>query len=1353
MTREEFLAQSQGSAPTTRSAFLANAVDKTQITKSEFLASAAEKKDLEATNARIQNESFGLNKATSIRPAPTAREATASIPGVLTALEGGRDNPYAIQNMARGVKEYFAPKEKTEYEKQHPIRSKVDKVANTLASLILGDSYTPLGLGANAAMWMTGEKVAELPAMLSKAGKPAAQAALRAPEAYLPRGIADSRNYLEKVGGKITELPEKAIPVSPGLGTARAEVSKVEGSLQKQAQKVAGTLPVAKEVPAIKSELAPEARARDLIVKAKLAETIPIDESTIKLGAERVSAITPPHPDDIKIGEKLYNLGKAQTVKFEKPENVIKTIAAPEVSDRKLWWQKAFSFITPSTDMMKHLGPHGEELTKRYMEGVTVSTLRSAKMDQVLSSLFTKLSPEETANVVTIMDKGGLPINPRVKRITDILNVMMEKASDEANASGIRVLVDGGKKIPIPVKRHFPHYHDFEANQESILDEIIKTTKVSRPQAEEIAIKNLATKRKVSIDEARKLFVDTPGSRENVIGKIMAEQQISRGEAKKMLDTYAQQSAMIKRAGHLERPRTSSMPGYIQDPLTVYRRYFHDLFHRVEIAKQLGVENQVSNKLINAMPFNQQPLARGLLEAMTENVAGGDISHMVKGMGDKVTDFLTRKYMGLSMLNNLDQGFYGSAVRTSFGNALSSVRKAFTKEGRALARETGTILDDFSTGFSKFAKTKNLLEKSGFQKSEQFNRTVATIAQRDCLPNYLSALKKNPNNPQVMRELGYLGFGKKEIEKVLARGQFTADEASKAALRMNWQTQFRFSPAEMPMLYSMPGGKMFYHLSSFTLNWTSKVLNGYVLAEARKGNVNPLLKLLAYGEIGGETKAAIWGLVSDKERRYKWDEAPVKRILDNLAWATSLGILSDVLLPAGTKTKMEGAFAPPVAGYGAEAEKGLTGLLKGDLAPAARFGLRRVAVPAAVMTGGFPLAVGTRAVGERLINAMGGADVTPKPKKKPSNETSSLRNIFNTSVPESLKYAPLALGVLAGAKGKGLGYLAKGVSAKALEGLSEKELVAMAEKMPKGAFTALWDKKVRVAISDSSMKLLENKTPDISKPLSKVVSDWEIFKIYPEIKNIAIRKDLSIGKGGGHLEEGMKVHGQKRFTIVYNETNEENLKGTIVHEIEHYIQQKEKFAQGTAPDVERDIIKKMGLKGETGQQRYDNTAGEIDSFAQELMRKHPKWSINKAMHESNIAGEGKPIKDWIIKGGGNRSAKISKPFVEYDHVLVNSWTEPGRPSSKVKTEIVITNKKDRLEELFNETGAIKAIYVPETKTFYAWNGYHGDHMPIINQLAKKYKELDGEGVKFFDVDKTDLGFTSFADRFKKDIGI
>jgi hypothetical protein len=127
--------------------------------------------------------------------------------------------------------------------------------------------------------------------------------------------------------------------------------------------------------------------------------------------------------------------------------------------------------------------------------------------------------------------------------------------------------------------------------------------------------------------------------------------------------------------------------------------------------------------------------------------------------------------------------------------------------------------------------------------------------------------------------------------------------------------------------------------------------------------------------------------------------------------------------------------------------------------------------------------------------------------------------------------------------------------AMAAAGKSSEEIRAVT-----GWFPGPYDGKMRWELPDDGARLI-NATVGWN-PLQNWIEHTELFRAYPEASDIPIRLDSSLSSGGVFAPNGIRIHPNASDGVL----------NTLLHEIQHWIQNKEGFAFGSSPIIERSKI-------------------------------------------------------------------------------------------------------------------------------------------------------------------------------------
>lgn len=110
---------------------------------------------------------------------------------------------------------------------------------------------------------------------------------------------------------------------------------------------------------------------------------------------------------------------------------------------------------------------------------------------------------------------------------------------------------------------------------------------------------------------------------------------------------------------------------------------------------------------------------------------------------------------------------------------------------------------------------------------------------------------------------------------------------------------------------------------------------------------------------------------------------------------------------------------------------------------------------------------------------------------------------------------------------------------------------------------------------------------ELSAPLSDVISYDLLFEAYPALKDVLVKSDYhAVGMGKAAYDPGTKT------IYLSPQANGTKLRQTLLHEIQHAVQDEEGFASGSSPDY---WMERSGISAQEAERLYENTAGEIEA--------------------------------------------------------------------------------------------------------------------------------------------------------------
>ena len=159
------------------------------------------------------------------------------------------------------------------------------------------------------------------------------------------------------------------------------------------------------------------------------------------------------------------------------------------------------------------------------------------------------------------------------------------------------------------------------------------------------------------------------------------------------------------------------------------------------------------------------------------------------------------------------------------------------------------------------------------------------------------------------------------------------------------------------------------------------------------------------------------------------------------------------------------------------------------------------------------------------------------------------------------------------------------------------------------------------------------------KTLGELVEDVPLFKLYPELTSIKIKFDPTIESKNGYVELPQMVYANEKSlpdprNLVSNTEitigtkqgiDLENLRSTLTHEVQHVIQEIERFQYGDRGDLPKNLKAKLRGKELRAEERnkYGSIPGEIESHLTEVRGKmtraerdaEPIWETERKMLE------------------------------------------------------------------------------------------------------------------------------------------
>lgn len=159
-------------------------------------------------------------------------------------------------------------------------------------------------------------------------------------------------------------------------------------------------------------------------------------------------------------------------------------------------------------------------------------------------------------------------------------------------------------------------------------------------------------------------------------------------------------------------------------------------------------------------------------------------------------------------------------------------------------------------------------------------------------------------------------------------------------------------------------------------------------------------------------------------------------------------------------------------------------------------------------------------------------------------------------------------------------------------------------------------------ISDKNTKILEKLSPNTSYKLSEIFEAKTLYDLYPELKTVELQTKNMKSNGNFNSQSNKIMLNNKLLN------NSESVRGTILHEIQHYIQNAEGLPTGTT------IL--------FGNERYANSKGEIEAADTKNRRNMTVEERKRTSPESSKKNPIHPNREAILNHKRNIKEKIAE---------------------------------------------------------------------------------------------------------------
>ena len=300
---------------------------------------------------------------------------------------------------------------------------------------------------------------------------------------------------------------------------------------------------------------------------------------------------------------------------------------------------------------------------------------------------------------------------------------------------------------------------------------------------------------------------------------------------------------------------------------------------------------------------------------------------------------------------------------------------------------------------------------------------------------------------------------------------------------------------------------------------------------------------------------------------------------------------------------------------------------------------------------------------------------------------------------------------------------------------------------------------------------------ELTLKLSDILVHEELFRLYPNMRNAIVRITNNKNKIASANDKGVITLGQKI------RTKADNFKGVLLHEVQHWIQAKEGFAQGGNPTFGRKLallriaeninkreyaklqsknerlaylLNSAMLAGKTikelGRQAYRGLHGEIEAgytdsrkeYTQQQLRKDKYENMGDVLYEKGRVTEAfNALLDGDVeayeKYKKESAAKLSTKERISGIVGVRLGDDRRRVGGNNENILPRFSKKTEVDSLGNDLSAEQQEYFKDSKVRDAegrlrvvWHGSGANFNVFSHDFISMHGSMEGQGFYFTD---------------------
>jgi len=355
-----------------------------------------------------------------------------------------------------------------------------------------------------------------------------------------------------------------------------------------------------------------------------------------------------------------------------------------------------------------------------------------------------------------------------------------------------------------------------------------------------------------------------------------------------------------------EKPRVLDLPSWVyeRNAKIVLPRYVDTITKRIAQVEVWGKKGEKAierlSKISESDP-TQAKLAGTILDMWSgqyERVKG------LRGTAKKVADAYfgfetaTKIGAGTAVIPNIFQTNISTMPDLGIWHTIRGSISLLSKGGRDMPRQSGVLRESMINAFTGKEPggwigklSRKALKYPGFIAINKANLYLAANTFEHALNTWHNAAQKNTVYGRWAKKR-LSDFGLKPEDAI------TENILLEKAYRFAVDSQLQRNVLKDPIVANTPVGRMFCLFKRFGYRQFVRSKD-MIWREIKRGNVMPIVRLAIGGILGGE--AVIWGknqvktLLSGEPYYRRDDDRVLKRIVNDLAAAGSLGVISDLM--------------------------------------------------------------------------------------------------------------------------------------------------------------------------------------------------------------------------------------------------------------------------------------------------------------------------------------------------------------------------------------------------------------------------------------------------------------------------